>query len=470
VFPVPWSRDARPVREAATLTGVLLLAFVIGYWNQSHAHYAQALALLPILVALACKPQVPLAIGVAALPLQLDVFSGVINLTLSDLLMTFAFAAALPPLLLVNDWRGRIRQVTPLLVAAAPFTAWLIAVALHHGSLVNVAKTGQYYQLFLLPLLLGAVVLERGTARIAMTAFVAAGIVIAVLWATTAGDFPFAGNKNPSGQFIADAAILALALAPSWLWRLAALVPLLVGLGFTQSRGAFLAAGVGIIVLLALRGLGTWRKTVAALVPLIAAVAVVYQALPPEIQKRATTFSSGDANTSLSSLSSDEYSIRLREIYRENGWELVNDHPVFGVGPGNYATGTPGTVEYNTDPHDLVIRTAGDTGYPGLIGFGILVAGSTGLALRRRRVNPYAAVAVAMQAALIAHGFVDVYWVRGTPVLGWLLIGMALNRRLDEPSERPSRHRGGLSPRRLARSLPVLAPPQHSRVGDRQLQ
>jgi hypothetical protein len=24
------------------------------------------------------------------------------------------------------------------------------------------------------------------------------------------------------------------------------------------------------------------------------------------------------------------------------------------------------------------------------------------------------------------HGLVDIYWVRGTPVLGWLLVGMAL--------------------------------------------
>jgi hypothetical protein len=25
----------------------------------------------------------------------------------------------------------------------------------------------------------------------------------------------------------------------------------------------------------------------------------------------------------------------------------------------------------------------------------------------------------------VAHGLVDVYWVRGTPILGWLLVGMA---------------------------------------------
>ena len=34
-------------------------------------------------------------------------------------------------------------------------------------------------------------------------------------------------------------------------------------------------------------------------------------------------------------------------------------------------------------------------------------------------------VAAAVLLATVAHGMVDIYWVRGTPVLGWLLVGMA---------------------------------------------
>jgi O-antigen ligase len=266
---------------------------------------------------------------------------------------------------------------------------------------------------------------------------------------------------------MANAIILVLALAPSWLWRIAALVPLVIGLGFTQSRGSIVAAGVGVIVILMLRGLGSWRRTVAAIVALAVVVVAGFQLLPEEVQARTTDFSTGDEAASLGDLSASEYTVRLREIYQEQGWELVNAHPVFGVGPDNYRTGVPGSVEEVFDPHNVIIRTAGEVGYPGLIGFGILVVGSALLVFRRRDVNPYAVVAVAVQAAIIAHGFVDVYWVRGTPVLGWLLIGMAMNRRLDQPRERPDRDRRGVSQRRPSRSLPLLTPPRPAGVGDR---
>jgi O-antigen ligase len=237
-----------------------------------------------------------------------------------------------------------------------------------------------------------------------------------------------------------------------------------------MSRGAIVAAGAGALVFLALRGLGDWRRTLAAVVPLAVVVGVAFHWLPEDVQTRATDYSRGDSATALSNLTSAQYALRLRDIYRENGWELVNSHPAFGVGPGNYVTGAPGSPEYNTDPHDLIIRTAGDVGYPGLVGFLILVGGTTALAVNRRRVNPYAAVAVAVQVSIIVHGFVDVYWVRGTPVLGWLLIGMALNHRLDEVREPHRRGSGGLSQRRSPRSLPVLASPRPVGVGDRQLQ
>lgn len=455
--------------QAGALGLVTLLAFTVGYWNHSHARYAGVLALLPLTVALFCRPQVPLALGVAVLPLQLDVIGGSFRLTISDVLLTFSLLAALPPLLLHGEWRNRVRGTAPMVFLAAPFAAWLVAVAIEHASLANVAKTGQYYQLFLLPLVLGAVVMEERFVRWALAGFVATSVVLAVLWATTGGDFSFAGNKNPSGQMMANALIIVVALAPSWRWRVVTAIPLAIGLAFTLSRGSILAAGVGILVLLALRGLGSWRKTLAAVVPLAVFVGVGYQFLPEDVQARATDYSPGGAATTTGSLTSSQYSIRVREIYIEEGWELVDANPVFGVGPGNYLTGA-GTFVQTDDPHNLILRTAGDTGYPGLIGFGILVVGTGLVVLRRKPVNPYVALAIAVQASLIVHGFVDVYWVRGNPVLGWLLIGMAVNRRLDYSRDRPQRHRRRLSQRRTAQGLPVFAPSTPAGVGHRQLE
>ena len=41
--------------------------------------------------------------------------------------------------------------------------------------------------------------------------------------------------------------------------------------------------------------------------------------------------------------------------------------------------------------------------------------------MRRIELAP---VAAGVLVATAAHGLVDVYWVRVTPVLGWLLVGM----------------------------------------------
>jgi hypothetical protein len=45
--------------------------------------------------------------------------------------------------------------------------------------------------------------------------------------------------------------------------------------------------------------------------------------------------------------------------------------------------------------------------------------------MRQIDVGPAAA---GVLIATVAHGLVDVYWVRGTPILGWLLVGMACGR------------------------------------------
>jgi hypothetical protein len=42
--------------------------------------------------------------------------------------------------------------------------------------------------------------------------------------------------------------------------------------------------------------------------------------------------------------------------------------------------------------------------------------------MRQVDVGPAAA---GVLIATAAHGLVDIYWVRGTPILGWLLVGMA---------------------------------------------
>ena len=55
----------------------------------------------------------------------------------------------------------------------------------------------------------------------------------------------------------------------------------------------------------------------------------------------------------------------------------------------------------------------------------ILLIGGAASGLWRMRRTELAPAALAILLATVAHGLVDVYWVRGLPVLGFLLVGMA---------------------------------------------
>ncbi|RBY96256.1 hypothetical protein DQ237_10370 [Blastococcus sp. TF02-8] len=423
------------LRLAAAAAAALGLAFLVGFWNHEHARYAYVLACAPLLFVLALRPHVPLILGTGLLSLTaLGTTVGAARLSASDALLAISFVGSLACLLLAPSWRERGRDLRLILLCAAAFCVWLGAVMLVHGSLPVVVNSLQTYQLFLVPLVTGAVVLEPRTGRSALLVLVIGSVVLSLMWIVSGGQGTLlTGNKNPDGQFLANALVVALALAPSWAWRLAALLPLGAGLVFTQSRGALLGAAVGIVVVLVFRGLGTWRRTLAGALALGALVLLGYRMLPADVVARSTDFSSGATGTALGDLTASQYTVQLRDVFADQGWDLVDAHPVFGVGPGNYRTGIPGQESFTVDPHNLLIRTAGDVGYPGLIAFGLLVVGTAFIAYRRRHVNPYAAVALAVQAAVITHGFVDVYWVRGTPILPWLLLGMAVNRRLDRP-------------------------------------
>ena len=75
------------------------------------------------------------------------------------------------------------------------------------------------------------------------------------------------------------------------------------------------------------------------------------------------------------------------------------------------------------DPHNVLLLQAAEGGYLLAAGFVLVIAGSL-LALFRMRSIELAPVAAGVLLSTAAHGLVDVYWVRGTPVLSWLLVGM----------------------------------------------
>ena len=200
------------------------------------------------------------------------------------------------------------------------------------------------------------------------------------------------------------------------------------------------AAIFGAIALLALRGLGSWRRTVAATTVLTLVVLVGYNTVPVSLQAKITAAFSqaGDAAPAPDAPGvvgqtaverSTSYNLMIRKAYRKDGLHLIEAHPLLGVGTGNYDTGVGPTR--TIDPHNVLIRVAGEGGVPELVTFLFFLGGTGLLMLRRLGRNTWAGPAIAIQIAAFTHGLVDVYFVRGVPVLGWLLVGMALNPEFD---------------------------------------
>jgi hypothetical protein len=384
---------------------------------------ALALCALPLVVWLFGRPTPALALLGVSIPFVYSLTGGRggVNLAASDLLLLFvaagmAFDAALTGSL--PAWRA-LRPV------ARPVTQYgflMLVVLVFHLSVSGVAKTGQRFELFLLPMLVGAfaALTERHVAL--LKAYVVGATALAVLW-------PFAhglGQKNPTGQMIANAILLLIGYRPLRRYALCVL-GLVPGLVFTGSRGAILALVVGLIVILAFQ-----RSRSGAMLGRVAVVLVlsfaVYSTLPVSLQTRLTTLTPGVG-------SPGAYSLYVRSQYARDAEQIIKAHPWVGIGVGNYLAGNSLNGTQAQDPHDVLLLQAAEGGYLLAASFVVLIA-LVVLALKRMREVDVAAAAAGVMVATVAHGLVDVYWVRGTPMLSWLLVGMVcggLMRSREQP-------------------------------------
>jgi hypothetical protein len=417
-------------------------AAVVGYLAITAQRQAVVVLGAPVVALLAMNPWWAAAVAVAVLPVQTSVGAGGVQVAASDVMFLACFAGLVPLMAMSGEWRARLAAVRPLLPWLAPFLLWLVVIVAAHPSQHSAVNALQYAELTGFAVVVGAVVLTPKTARMALTGFLAVACVTAALWTVRSGTFSV-DNKNPAGQFMVDAMLLSLVVIRGWKWRLPVVVLLILGVLHTESRGAVLGAGLGVLVLLALRGLGTWRRTAAAILPFVLVCVAGYFVVPSSLQARVrSTFASdkipvgvAQSNVLQGDLPSSQYTVQLRTIYRREGIILVRQHPIIGVGIGNYLTGDPASNTLTNDPHDVLLLDAGEGGLPDLALFLVMLAGTGIVLLRRRRLSPWAGPALALQAAILTHGLVDVYWVRGTPVIGWLLVGMALNPLLSHQPE-----------------------------------
>jgi hypothetical protein len=309
-----------------------------------------------------------------------------------------------------------LRAVRPVRLAFVQY-GWLILVlvAIHPG-FSTLVKGAQRIELFAFPLLVGAYIALRRDHMLVLRAYVLASTLLAVAWPVLnshglAGQF----DKNPTGELIVGAILLLVSVRG--LRRLLPCLPILVvGLALTASRGAVLGLVVGIAVLTMWLGARSRQVLLARTLLVVVTAALIYQWLPSSITTRFATLSSGTTSTAA-------YAIYIRGEYAHDAEQLIAAHPWTGVGVGNYLTGSPGLGTNTTDPHDVILLEAAEGGYVFAASFVLLIFGSA-FALWRMRSVEIAPAAAAILLATAAHGLVDVYWARGTPDLGFLLVGI----------------------------------------------
>jgi hypothetical protein len=408
-------------REIGALAFGIAVAFgaaLAGYaLVTGHERLAIVLSVLPLAVCLLTRPTIPLVFLGASIPALASVTgggtgaanSGGYNAAVSDVLLVLVGAG-----ILLSWMIARPEPVTRALRPIAPpvllYSAVMLMLLAFHPGLRDLAKTGQRFELFLLPLIVGAFAALTGWHIRVLKAYVLATTVLAVVW-----PFYHFGQHNPVGQLIANAILLLVAVR-----ALRGLFPCLVllvpGLVLTVSRGAIAGGAIGLMVIFVLQRTRT-RPIVRRLVPLALLAVGAFAFAPSALQTRVTTFSPGTQTAG-------EYAIYLRAGYSADAHRIIDAHPWTGVGIGNYGAADALSATPVQDPHQVLLLQEAEGGYILGASFVLLIIGVM-FALRRIRQVDVAPAAAGVLIATVAHGLVDVYWVRGTPVLGWLLVGMA---------------------------------------------
>lgn len=308
--------------------------------------------------------------------------------------------------------RGELLLPVRLFIGLAiPYFAVSLYSVLTNDGQVSVAV--QRVELIIVWLIFGALLFQSKSLNLFIKWFIGCCVVLSLAWIAAPGVGGVLGiQKNPSGGFISAALImLILSRVPNVL-RFPGIVVLCGGLLSTGSRGSML--GIGVAAVLLILFIQQWRRIFVPFFVAGVGSLVAFVSLPSHVTAR--ILSQDDAGA---------YNIDIRGLFVTDALDRFREAPWSGVGVGNYMQQHPGLLSVQThDPHNVFALSLAEGGYPLLIGFVVMSAGPL-LWLLGKRKTSIVALAIAVQTSTLVHAFVDVYWVRGTPAVGWLLVGAA---------------------------------------------
>jgi len=223
-------------------------------------------------------------------------------------------------------------------------------------------------------------------------------------------------HKNGIGRSLASGLIVCTEL---WCaadpkkrkWWLVAMAIVGAGLFFSLSRGAWLGAFCGLLMVFVFRRKFKFLLWFGLLmVPLIA---YCWRFLPQDLREYAVD------------LDPQAYQINIRLVTLEFVYEKFKESPVYGIGLG---------FRKEFDAVNVFMSTMAETGIIGLVAFLLVYFVFFRMAWRIRRhlsqKDPLFSIMVigsSLMMGVLAHGSVDHYWSRGGSMIAWAGAGMAIS-------------------------------------------
>ena len=366
------------------------------------------------------RPDIALALVFASAPIQTDLSGGgPVKFSIAEINL----------LLLLPIFVYQRRRFGGGLVLAATVGYFLVGLgctALHwrSTSLVSLVQIAMY--LIVAVTLFGALPKTLDDYRPALVGFTLAAVVIAAAALILRTGYVLGLHKNNAADSIAAGFLIALELLfhsrRRWqkLALTLAIVILAAGLINTLSRGAWLGAITGTIVILALRRQFGVMLRVAVVGSVL--VAVCWSFLPAESKNYALGFDKDLGN--------------LKPRYESRDFALAQfeGSPLIGVGIG---------LRKEFDATNFVFLTLAETGLVGMAAF-LAMEGVLGFVMwraqQRMARDSFAFTLVVLACALgvgkLSHSMVDHYWVRGTLLSAWAALGMGTRAAYEERRRR----------------------------------
>jgi O-antigen ligase len=405
---------------------VILLAGCATMLSTQMQSAVPALALVYVVVILTLgwtKPYYVLLLSMASAPFVMNVSgTGALKFSLTEINILLLSVTMLGKLFLT-------KQMVSIGKLAAPVALYIaiIGISSVQGGIVSadiIALLQTAIFCFLCPLLAINAKLSAGQNRNILIAYATSCLVLAALQLSVGvGNKALEIHKNNMGQNLATGLVVWICLwmddFRGWWSRftIPAMLVTLLGLFVTLSRGAWVGAVVGLIVIAVLNRRFVFLARV--LVVAIPIIAVMWIYLPDDSKEYAAGLDS-----------KEHRNIAARFYSRDVALGAFKKNPAIGVGV---------SLRKEMDATNLLFVTLGESGILGLVSFVMIQITFFALVVKLMKFIPrtdprflFLVVSPTLMSVRLAHAQFDHYWVRGATTMAWVSVGVVLAIAADE--------------------------------------